>query len=316
MKNKKRLAAIISAVILAVLVLSIGTFSYAYDVAKKNSIGIDKALNIALNDAGITEENAAVTKAKMGFEKNVFVYDIEFVENGIVEYDYTIKASDGTILEKSHEIDKDDDDRINNQHIPESTTQAAKENVSESTQNTSGKDKTTTLKNNTDTSIEQTSKNSSKNISLEEAKTIALKNAGVAKKDASFTSAHKDYDDGITYYDIEFRTSSYEYEYEIDLNGKILSVDKDPLKTKNKKTTTAKESKSGKYIGVDSAKKIALKSSGHSAGDVVFTKAKLEKDDGIYVYEIEFKTSTTEYEYEINATTGKIIEKSAEPIDD
>ncbi|MDD6933236.1 MAG: PepSY domain-containing protein, partial [Eubacteriales bacterium] len=43
-------------------------------------------------------------------------------------------------------------------------------------------------------------------------------------------------------------------------------------------------------------------------GDVTFTKAKLEKDDGVRKYEIEFRKGGTEYEYEIDAATGAILE--------
>lgn len=326
MKNKKKLAAIIAAVVLAVVIISTATFSYAYDVAKKNSIGIDQALNIAMLDAGAAEEDITVTKAKMDFEKSVFVYDIEFVVNGVDEYDYTIKASDGTILEKDHELD--DDVKIDK---PVSTTaadvsggNAAEATQAQTIQQSEAVQETTTKKKNSKTTTQKnvTKKQESKTteagnaITLEDAKNIALKNAGVSKNNATFTSAHKDRDDGITYYEIEFRTSSYEYEYEIDLDGNILSYDKDVIKPAKKKTTTAKASTSAKYIGVDSAKKIALKNSGHSAGEVVFTKAKLEKDDGIHIYEIEFETATTEYEYEIHAVTGKILDKSSEPIDD
>lgn len=319
MKNKKRLVGIIIALVVVIAVASIGTFSYAYDVAKKNSIGIDKALNIAMTDAGVNEENTTVTKAKLELDKSIFVFDIEFVENNIIEYEYSIKASDGTILEKYHEIDADND-KDNKKDTPITTVQtitqqttaneettkadknAADKNTAEETTKKSKNENKTTNKNNLD-----------KNISLDEAKNIALKNAGVSKKNATFTSAHKDYDDGTAHYDIEFRTSYYEYEYEIDMTGKIISIDKDAIK---KPKTTKKTSANAKYIGVDKAKNIALNNSGHSSKEVTFTKAKLEKEDGIYVYEIEFETSTTEYEYEINAITGKIIDKSVEAIDD
>lgn len=312
MKNKKKLAAIISVIVLAVAIIATGTFSYAYEVAKKNSIGLDKALNIAMIDAGAQENNTTVTKAKMELDKSIFVYDIEFVVDGVDEYEYTIKAVDGTILDSKHELDDDDAEKH------ETTAPAAVEIPSGNTVQTSAPQAAQpneTTEQSTTKKQAQTTKTANGNITLEEAKSIALKNAGVSKNDAKFTSAHKDRDEGITYYDIEFRTSSYEYEYEIDLNGKILSFDKDAVKPKKNKTTT-KSSTSAKYIGVDQAKKIALKNSGHAAGDVVFTKAKLERDDGIYIYEIEFETTTTEYEYEINAVTGKILDRSAEPVDD
>ena len=49
-----------------------------------------------------------------------------------------------------------------------------------------------------------------------------------------------------------------------------------------------------------------------SSASAVFTKAKLDREDGIYVYEIEFYVGNYEYEYEINAVDGKIMDKSIE----
>lgn len=152
-------------------------------------------------------------------------------------------------------------------------------------------------------------------ISLEKAKEIALENAGVDKKDAVFVVEKQDIEDGVACYDIEFKTSDYEYEYEIDLNGNVLSFDKDPIQPQTETTNVQTSVDDSQYIGVDNAKKTALKDSNLSEKDVVFTKAKLEMENGIYVYEIEFETSTTEFEYEINALTGKIVDKSSEPVD-
>ena len=59
---------------------------------------------------------------------------------------------------------------------------------------------------------------------------------------------------------------------------------------------------------MDKAKSIALKHAGKSASSVSFTKAKLDKDDGKVVYEIEFRSGRTEYEYDIDAYSGKILE--------
>ncbi len=308
MNNKKRLAIIISSVILAIIIIAGGTFAYAYDVAKKNSIGLDSAINIAMNDAGANEQNTTVTKAKMDFEKSIFVYDIEFIVNSTDEYDYSIKASDGTILNKEHELADKDVKTVNT-----TVTEADQTTIQKTTKSS---DKTTTATTALNDS-KRTTVTSSGDITLAQAKNIALKNAGVSNSSANFTSAHKDFDDGAVYYEIEFVTSSYKYEYEIDLEGNIISYDKDPvIKNKKKPTTTKSSSANTKYIGVDKAKKIALNDSGLSASSVVFTKAKLEREDGIYIYEIEFENSTTEFEYEINAVTGKIINKDHSLISD
>lgn len=64
------------------------------------------------------------------------------------------------------------------------------------------------------------------------------------------------------------------------------------------------------------AKSIALNHAGLSNYNVTFTKTKLTTEDDIKVYDVEFRTADTEYEYEIHAKTGKIIEFSSEPIDD
>ena len=63
---------------------------------------------------------------------------------------------------------------------------------------------------------------------------------------------------------------------------------------------------------MDQAKSIALKHAGLSAAEVSFTKAKLEKDDGLRKYEIEFIKGSTEYEYEIDAATGSVLEYDVE----
>ena len=56
------------------------------------------------------------------------------------------------------------------------------------------------------------------------------------------------------------------------------------------------------------AKSAALKHAGLSASNVTFTKAKL--DDG--KYEIEFVSGSAEYEYEIDAATGSVLEYDVE----
>lgn len=64
-----------------------------------------------------------------------------------------------------------------------------------------------------------------------------------------------------------------------------------------------------KTISRSKAKAIALRDAGVSEKEVRFIKAKLERDDGVRIYDIEFYDKNgMEYEYEIHAVTGKILE--------
>ncbi len=66
-------------------------------------------------------------------------------------------------------------------------------------------------------------------------------------------------------------------------------------------------------ISADRAKQIALSHAG--VGGASFIKVELDTDDGVAVYEIEFKVGNVEYEYDINAISGEIISSKSE-VDD
>lgn len=151
-----------------------------------------------------------------------------------------------------------------------------------------------------------------KKITKAKAKSIALKHAGVSASKATFVKAKLGYEDGRRVYEIEFYSGNTEYDYEIlASNGKIISYDKDIENYKIPRKNTS----SSTYIGKAKAKSIALKDAGVSASSAAFTKTKLDYEDGIRVYEIEFYTNSAEYEYEINAKTGKIRDMDVEHFD-
>ena len=56
-------------------------------------------------------------------------------------------------------------------------------------------------------------------------------------------------------------------------------------------------------------KQIALSDAGLAANQVTKMKTKLKLDDGVWYYDVEFRTIALEYEYEIEAYTGAIPEK-------
>ena len=116
-------------------------------------------------------------------------------------------------------------------------------------------------------------------------------------------------------YDVEFYEGNVEYDYEIDaLTGKIREKDMDienytipQNNTNNDNTNNATD------IGIEEAKEIAVKDA--KVSDVIFTKAKVDYEDGVKVYDIEFRKGNIEYEYEIDVETGNIRERSVEVYD-
>lgn len=83
------------------------------------------------------------------------------------------------------------------------------------------------------------------------------------------------------------------------------------MKSKNVKfdDMTSKGDVSDKgYIDEEKAIKIAYVKAKVSIADVKKTKVKLDYDKGIIVYEVDFKTDKMEYDYEINAVTGDVVD--------
>lgn len=70
--------------------------------------------------------------------------------------------------------------------------------------------------------------------------------------------------------------------------------------------------KASKFISAAKAKQIALKRVGLKANQVTFLRAHRDYDDGYYIYEVDFRRGYMEYEFEINAMTGRIISWDAD----
>ena len=69
----------------------------------------------------------------------------------------------------------------------------------------------------------------------------------------------------------------------------------------------AQKDAAGTEITEDEAKRIALEHAGLTEADVDFVRVKLDIDDGRKEYEVEFYTKDKEYDYEIDALSGKIL---------
>lgn len=138
-------------------------------------------------------------------------------------------------------------------------------------------------------------------IGKDKAKEIAFNHAGVAADKASFVKCEFDYDDGIAIYDVEFYFDRCEYNYEINAkNGKILKVEEDTFDAEI--PTPGQE-----YISKTKAKEIALNHAGVKEADAKRMKVVFDFDDGVAEYEVEFHADKYDYDYEIDAVSGKIL---------
>ena len=136
-------------------------------------------------------------------------------------------------------------------------------------------------------------------ITLDDAKQIALERAGVAAEDALFTKAHLDRDDGRQVYDIEFFAGTTEFEMDVDAaTGEITEFE----------TEAHGIPAADGQITEEAAKGIALAHAGLRAEDVTFRKVKLDRDDGRRVFEIEFVNNGMEYDFDIDAASGRILD--------
>ena len=183
-------------------------------------------------------------------------------------------------------------------------------------------------------------------ISMAQAQTAALDAANIDAANADISSATLSEVAGVTCYKVEFTSGDHAYDYSINAEtGEVVEMsvhdeaapaDAPQTDAPVSGTTTAPasstttapvsgtshaasasvqaapgaQSSTGK-VDEAKAKEIALNHAGIKAADAAVTKSKLDYEDGRQVYEIEFYVSGssgyTEYDYEIEAATGKIV---------
>ena len=134
-------------------------------------------------------------------------------------------------------------------------------------------------------------------ISLEKAKSIALKDAGLVENAEKivFTKEELIRNQGKPYYLLEFYTGKYQYHYEIDAKtGEIIY--------------------GRRYILLADAKKIAVDDAGCTER-VTFLEEELV-DGGIKTpyYHLVFADNKAQWTYRINAVTGSILKKKQKDI--
>ncbi len=145
-------------------------------------------------------------------------------------------------------------------------------------------------------------------VGEESAKAIALNHAALKAENITRYKIELDKDDGVLSYEIEFFVGTDEYEYDIDAKtGKILTAEKNDVSTLSMPEVN--------LMGEAKAKSTALNHAGLKAENITRYKAELDRDNGVFLYEIEFVSGGYEYDYEINAVSGAIIKSEKEIAD-
>lgn len=173
-----------------------------------------------------------------------------------------------------------------------------------------------------DSSVDKTgSASSSSYIGEAAAKNVAFTHAVVSESDITSFEIDFDYEHGVMVYEIEFNVGATEYDYDVNAKtGEIVKfkskIDDDYRDYNNDNNTPVVTAQpEGDRIGEAAAKSAALSHAGVSESEIRSYDIELDYDDGILIYEIDFKVGSMEYDYEVDAITGAIL-KYEQELDD
>ena len=159
----------------------------AADKAPTETIGVDAALEAALERAGLREDDVEVYGIFRTKDDELTVFQVEFAADG-VEYVYFVNAFSGGI--EGWRTVRDGQSKS----VPEEKTSAKEQSAA---------------------------------LSIEEAKAIALRHAGVKSSEATNVSVELRSKNGMSWYEISFKSDGHSYTYRIDsAGGDVLFHDK------------------------------------------------------------------------------------------
>ena len=310
-------------------------------------IGSEQALSIALTAAGLTESEIVHPEIEMDYEHGRMIYDVEFKASGR-EYDCEIDALTGEILksetEPAHEdhaaasasaallsAEKARDIALKHAGVASSDVRSWNcdlddehgRKVYEVEFKAGGREYDCEidaltgeiLKSETEPAHEDhaAASASAALLSAEKARDIALKHAGVASSDVRSWDCDLDDEHGHKVYEVEFQAGNTEYDYEIDaVSGEILQSNAEPHDAQPKETHPNTDTVSSGRLSESEVRSIVLKHANVSSAEVTNWDCELDTDDGVTIFEIEFKAGGYEYDYEVSAMTGSILQYDRE----
>lgn len=315
----------------------------------KTYIGREEALNIAYAHSGVVETDILEIEAELDSEHGVMIYEVEF-ETNTTKYEYDINASTGEIINFEQQTIKNtketsstdkNTETSNSSYISESTAKEAAlahAQVNESDTRyihcyidyDNGKAKYYKVKfvvENTqydykidlysaaiiECEIESYNKhdseisaNNDSYIGEDAALSIVLTHTSMEESNLTKKQIKLDKDRDRIIYNIELESKQIECEYKIDaVTGEIIEAEFE-------NSSRVSQPNNASYIGEDAALSIVLTHANMEESNLTRKQITLDKDDGIMIYKIELKSNQTEYEYELDAVTGTILEAKIE----
>ncbi len=147
-------------------------------------------------------------------------------------------------------------------------------------------------------------KEKSQSITLEQAKQIVFDYLGITEAQVSQLETEKD----GKKYEIDFVYENTEYEFDVEITtGRIMDIQQE----EKKPATQPKPEPKPESITLEQAKQIVFDYLGITEAQV----SRLETEKDGKKYEIDFVYENTEYEFDVEITTGKILKADQEPAD-
>ncbi len=154
-----------------------------------------------------------------------------------------------------------------------------------------------------------------------EAREIAFADADVSFDDAYDVWVEFDRDDGVPYYEVDFKANGTEYDYAIHAeDGRVLKAEREPLRNTATDTTTHITSgtvynRSDPTLTYEEAVAIAFAHAGVEEADVHDLSVEFDREHGTPTYDIDFAAGGQEYEYTVHADSGEILYSEKHPAD-
>ena len=143
-------------------------------------------------------------------------------------------------------------------------------------------------------------------IGKDAAAAAAAAYAGLTSYD--YADVDPELDENPAHYEVELYTANGEFDYDVDAwTGEILKGIAD-VSGAGAAGSGASSGGTAGGISADKAKSIALSDAGVSEADALGLRVKQDWDDGVALYEVEFRAGGAEYEYDIRLSDGVILQ--------